>query len=127
MKNLIFGAAIFIIAQSTIAAPLYNNAQLCQATIAMNNGHGIKEVKVLSSKKDKVFVSYLRDDGRHFKFTCKISSSEISYADEYVGWLRVRFYYKILESKMLEIHAVDIWEGNTLQDETMTFSTKDFK
>ena len=49
--------AIILISPVLIAAPL-NDAQLCQAAIATNNGHSARAVKVLSSQDGIVEVSY---------------------------------------------------------------------
>jgi predicted AlkP superfamily phosphohydrolase/phosphomutase len=120
--------AIILVSPVLIAAPVLNDAQLCQAAIATNNGHSARAVKVLSSQDGIVEVSYLRlSDRKHFKFWCKIEPTEIRWKDEYIGrWSKnLRVYYKTLDKKTIEIRSVIVGEEN--YPDIKSFSHKDFK
>lgn len=78
MRAMLVFIAIILISPVLIAAPVLNDAQLCQAATATNNGRSARAVKVLSSQDGIVEVSYLRlSDRKHFKFWCKIEPTEI--------------------------------------------------
>lgn len=127
MRAMLVFIAIILISPVLIAAPL-NDAQLCQAAIATNNGHSARAVKVLSSQDGIVEVSYLRpSDRKHFKFWCKIEPTEIRWKDEYIGrWSQnLRVYYKTLDKKTIEIRSVIVGEEN--YPDIKSFSHKDFK
>lgn len=128
MRAMLIFIAMILISPVLIAAPTFNDAQLCQAAIATNNGHSARAVKVLSSQEGIVEVSYLRpSDGKHFKFWCKIEPTEIRWKDEYIGhWSQnLRVYYKTLDEKTLEIRSVIVGEKN--YPDIKSFSHKDFK
>lgn len=128
MRAMLAFIAMILISPVLIAAPAFNDAQLCQAAIATNNGHSARAVKVLSSQEGIVEVSYLRpSDGKHFKFWCKIEPTEIRWKDEYIGrWSQnLRVYYKTLDEKTLEIRSVIVGEEN--YPDIKSFSHMDFK
>ncbi len=128
MRAMLVFIAIILVSPVLIAAPVLNDAQLCQAAIATNNGHSARAVKVLSSQDGIVEVSYLRlSDRKHFKFWCKIEPTEIRWKDEYIGrWSQnLRVYYKTLDKKTIEIRSVSVGEEN--YPDIKSFSHKDFK
>lgn len=128
MRAMLVFIAIILVSPVLIAAPVLNDAQLCQAAIATNNGHSARAVKVLSSQDGIVEVSYLRlSDRKHFKFWCKIEPTEIRWKDEYIGrWSQnLRVYYKTLDKKTIEIRSVIVGEEN--YPDIKSFSHKDFK
>jgi hypothetical protein len=116
--------------QSVLAAsPAFNDAQLCQAAIATNNGHSANTVNVVSSQGGIVEVSYLRpSDGRFFKFWCKIEPTEIRWRDEYIGrWAQnTRVYYELLDAgEKLEVRSVMV--GYEDDPDVRIFTHDDFK
>lgn len=119
-----------ITSTSALCAPsVFSDAELCQAAIAVNNGHSAKSVKVQSSQKDNIEVSYIRpSDKKHFKFWCKIESNEKRWKDEYIGrWSQnLRVYYKYLNNdKTLEVRSVIL--GDEQYAVIKTFTRNDFK
>lgn len=110
------------------AKPAFNDKQLCQAAIATNNGRSAKIIKVLSSKKGLVEVTYVRPtDKKRFKYWCKVESNEIRWADEYIRrWSEnSRIYYKLLDAgKTLEVRSVIMGDEN--QPIIRVFKVSDF-
>ncbi len=129
MIKLIGIGALFLSASFiSINVYAFSDAQLCQAGIATSDGHSAKPVKVLSSKKGLVEVSYLRpDDKKLFKFWCKITPTEILWRDEYIasGWGKnTRIFYKVLAKNKLEIRIS--LAGESEDAEKRIFSSSDF-
>ena len=130
MRQLVIVTASILMSQSVLGAtPAFNDAQLCQAAIATNNGHRANIIKVVSSQGRIVEVSYFRpSDGKRFKFWCKIEPTEIRWRDEYIGrWARnSRVYYKLLDAgKKLEIRSVIV--GEEQHPFVKIFTHNDFK
>jgi len=131
IKTIFIGTLLL---SSLISASVYafSDAQLCQAGMATSDGHSAKAVKVISSKKGLVDVSYLRpEDKKHFKYRCKITPSEVLWMDEYSGgkWSKnTRIFYKVLAKNKLEIRVTFSGElpENSQDADIRLFSNKDF-
>lgn len=97
--------------------PAFTYTHVCRASIATNNGHDPKLIKVTSSKGNLVAVSYQRpSDSKRFRFWCLIEESEVKWKDEYIpSWAtNTRLYYRISENEMnLEVRSVITGEENT--------------